>query len=234
MKRKILLVEDDPVLRETTAAFLDSEGFQVKACSDGEQGLKAALADNPDFIILDIMLPGMAGFEVCRRLREKGCATPVIFLSGRKKDEIDKVMGLELGADDYMLKPFGQRELLARVNAVLRRARPEVKAAEEVAFGDLRVNFKTKTAVKGGRDLALTAKEFGLLEILVAHEGEVVGREMILNEVWGYEKFPTTRTVDTFVHNLRQKIEKDPSRPAHLLTVPWMGYKFVISPGKKP
>jgi len=226
MKKRLYLVEDDPALRETTSAALEMEGFQVKSAADGEAALEAALREKPDLLILDIMLPGLSGFEVCRRLREKGCASPVIFLSGQKVDEIDKVVGLELGADDYLLKPFGMRELIARVKAVLRRARPEKPAGEELVIDDIRVNFKTKTAFKGKKELALTAKEFGLLELLAAHEGEVVGRETILNEVWGYEKFPTTRTVDTFVHHLRRKIEPDPARPVHLLTVPWLGYKF--------
>ncbi|MBM3310185.1 MAG: response regulator transcription factor [Candidatus Aminicenantes bacterium] len=226
MKKRLYLVEDDPALRETTSAALEMEGFQVKSAADGEAALEAALREKPDLLILDIMLPGLSGFEVCRLLREKGCASPVIFLSGQKVDEIDKVVGLELGADDYLLKPFGMRELIARVKAVLRRARPEKPAGEELVIDDIRVNFKTKTAFKGKKELALTAKEFGLLELLAAHEGEVVGRETILNEVWGYEKFPTTRTVDTFVHHLRRKIEPDPARPVHLLTVPWLGYKF--------
>jgi DNA-binding response OmpR family regulator len=227
MKHKLLMVEDDPILRETTSASLAAEGFLVQTAADGEEGLKIALQGSTDLIILDILMPGLSGFEVCRRLREKGCATPVIFLSGEKKDEIDKVVGLELGADDYLLKPFGTRELLARVNAVLRRARPEKPAAVELSFDDIRIDFKKKTAFRGSREFALTAKEFCLLELLAARENEVVSRETILNEVWGYEKFPTTRTVDTFVHNLRQKIEDEPAHPRHLLTIPWSGYKFL-------
>jgi len=152
--------------------------------------------------------------------------TPIIMLSGKKKEELDKVIGLELGADDYLLKPFGPREFLARVRAVLRRSRPEPAEVEEASFGDVTVNFKRQTATKGKKNVRLTAKEFGLLKLLISHEGEVITRNAILNEVWGYDKFPTTRTVDTFIHNLRHKVEKDPSRPRHLLTVPWSGYKF--------
>ena len=226
MKTPILMIEDDPALRETTIAFLETEGFRVQAAPDGEKGLALALSGRPARVLLDVMLPGMNGFEICKVLREKGCQVPVILLTGQKKDEIDKVLGLGLGADDYVTKPFGQRELLARIQAVLRRAHPAEAPVEECAFGDVRINFKAKTAVRKGKELVLTAKEFGLLELLVKHEGEVVGRETILNEVWGYETFPTTRTIDTFVHALRRKIEKDPSRPVHLLTVPWMGYKF--------
>lgn len=226
MKAQILMIEDDPALRETTIAFLETEGFRVQAAPDGEKGLALALSGRPALVLLDVMLPGMNGFEVCKLLREKGCPVPVILLTGQKKDEVDKVLGLGLGADDYLVKPFGQRELLARIQAVLRRTQRTEAPVEECAFGGVRINFKARTAVRKNKELFLTAKEFGLLELLVRHEGEVVGRETILNEVWGYETFPTTRTIDTFVHTLRQKIEKDPSRPIHLLTVPWMGYRF--------
>jgi DNA-binding response OmpR family regulator len=147
-------------------------------------------------------------------------------LSGRKKEEVDKVTGLELGADDYLLKPFGPREFLARVRAVLRRGQPGSAEIEEYSFEDVTIHFKRRTATKGEKALRLTAKEFGLLRLLISHEGEVVSRNEILNAVWGYEKFPTTRTVDTFIHNLRRKVENDPSRPRHLVTVPWSGYKF--------
>jgi DNA-binding response OmpR family regulator len=225
-KTNILLIEDDAVLRETTKAFLEGEGFKVQVASDGETGLAVALRGTSALVLLDVMLPGMKGFEVCRLLRDKGCAVPVIMLTGQKVDEIDKVTGLGLGADDYMVKPFGQRELLARINALLRRTQKDVPVLEDFVFGEVRVNFKTKTSTRKGREIVLTAKEYGLLESLVRHEGEVVTRETILNEVWGYETFPTTRTVDTFVHSLRRKIEKKPAKPAHLLTIPWMGYKF--------
>jgi DNA-binding response OmpR family regulator len=168
----------------------------------------------------------MDGFEVCKNLRLKGDRTPIIFLTGEKKEEIDKVLGLELGGDDYMTKPFGTRELLARIKAVLRRARPEMVELDECSFGNVTISFKKQVAIKGKNELSLTAKELGLLKLLIAHEGEVVTREVILNEVWGYDKYPTTRTVDTFIHNLRKKIEDNPSHPAHLLTIPWSGYKF--------
>jgi DNA-binding response OmpR family regulator len=226
MKINLLLIEDDATLRETIKAFLESEGFKVQAAPTGEVGMEMALRGTAALILLDVMLPGIKGFEVCSRLREKGCAAPIIMLTGQKKDEVDKVLGLGLGADDYMVKPFGQRELLARINAVLRRTQHGVAVPEDYVFGDIRVNFKTKSSSKKGRDLVLTAKEYGLLELLVRHEGEVVNRETILNEVWGYETFPTTRTVDNFVHSLRRKIEKNPAKPVHVLTIPWMGYKF--------
>jgi len=226
MKKKLLFIEDDRVLRETTAAFLESEGFEVKTAEDGRAGFELGCRCKADLIVTDLMLPGLNGLELCGKLREKGVDTPIIMLTGRKKDEIDKVMGLELGADDYMTKPFGQRELLARIRAVLRRGRPAPKDIEEYAFGDVALNFKKKTALKGRKEIYLTAREYDLLKLLIVHESEVINRETILNKVWGYEKFPTTRTVDTFIHNLRKKIEKDPAVPRYLLTIPWAGYKF--------
>lgn len=225
-KKKILIIEDDDALREATAAFLEGEDFQVETARDGKMGLDDALKGSADLVVLDMVLPSISGLEICRRLREKGVASPVIMVSGQKKDEIDEIMGLELGADDYILKPFGPRELLARIHAVLRRASPPQASIETAAFGDVAVDFKKRTAVKGKKELYLTAKEYDLLHFLMVHEGEVVTRDTLLNEVWGYEKFPTTRTIDTFVHNLRQKIETDPANPAHLITVPWSGYKF--------
>jgi DNA-binding response OmpR family regulator len=226
MKKKILLIEDDNTLRETTAAFLEGEGFHVDADNDGKKGLETALKGTADLIVMDLVLPSMSGLEICRALREKGIASPVIMVTGQKRDEIDEIEGLELGADDYILKPFGPRELLARIHAVLRRTSPPLPSLDTGSFGDVAIDFKKRTAVKGKKDLYLTAREYDLLHFLMTHEGEVVARDMLLNEVWGYEKFPTTRTVDTFVHNLRKKIENDPARPVHLITVPWSGYRF--------
>ncbi len=226
MKKTLLLIEDDRALREATAAFLKGENFKVLTAEDGEQGLALALRTKPDLMMIDVVLPKKGGFDICRELRGQGCQAPIIMLTGRKKEEVDRVVGLEIGADDYVLKPFGQRELLARIQAILRRMERPAQPLEEYSFGEVRIDFKKKTATKAGREVELTAKEYGLLHLLISHEGEVVGRDMILNEVWGYEKFPTTRTVDTFIHNLRRKVEKDPSRPAHLLTIPWMGYRF--------
>ena len=226
MKKKLLFIEDDRVLRETTAAFLESEAFEVRTAEDGRVGFDLCRRLKADLIIMDLMLPGLNGLEICGKLRAEGVDTPIILLTGQKKDEIDKVMGLELGADDYMTKPFGPRELLARIHAVLRRGRSVSKDIEDYAFGDVRLNFKKKTALKGRTEIHLTAREYDLLKLLIVHESEVVDRETILNEVWGYEKFPTTRTVDTFIHNPRKKIEKDPAAPRFLLTIPRAGYKF--------
>jgi DNA-binding response OmpR family regulator len=224
--KKILLIEDDEALRQTLTVALEEDGFSVVSTGDGRIGLELGLRGTMDLIALDMVLPSLGGLEICRELREHKVLTPVIMISGRKKEEVDRVMGLELGADDYLLKPFGPREFLARVRAVLRRSHPEPVEIEEFSFGDVTLHFKKQTATRGQRELSLTPKEFGLLKLLISHEGEVISRNAILNEVWGYEKFPTTRTVDTFIHNLRRKIERDPSRPQHLLTVPWSGYKF--------
>jgi DNA-binding response OmpR family regulator len=226
--KKILLIEDDKILRQTLSLAMKEEQFDVTATGDGQEGLKLALEGGFDLIALDMVLPGLGGLEICRQIREMKIGTAIIMISGKKKDEIDKVLGLELGADDYLTKPFGPRELLARIRAVLRRSEP--KADDELvefSFADVTVNFKKQIARKGKRELSLTAKEFALLRLFVTHEGDVISRNMILDEVWGYERFPTTRTVDTFVHNLRQKIEDEPTRPRHLLTIPWSGYKFL-------
>jgi DNA-binding response OmpR family regulator len=224
--KRILIVEDDATLRESLAAVLEAEGYQVSLAGDGAEGLAKGRDGKFDLIALDLVMPSLGGMEVCRKLREAGVQTPIIMLTGRKKQEVDKVFGLELGADDYMIKPFGTAEFVARVHALLRRGRPRPPRIEEFSFADVRLDFRKKTASKADRVVHLTAKEFGLLGLLIAHEGEVVTRETILNEVWEYENFPTTRTIDTFMHNLRRKIEDDPANPAHLITVPWSGYKF--------
>jgi len=224
--KKILIVEDDKALLESFKSFLEAENFKVFTSTDGEEGFQLACQKKIDLIVLDLVLPSLDGFDFCRRLRAKGIITPIIFLSGQKKEEIDKVLGLELGGDDYLIKPLGTKELLARINTVLRRSKPEATKVEEYSFGDVYLNFKRQIASKGKKELYLTPKEFGLLKLLVSCEGEVVSRETILSEVWGYDRFPTTRTIDTFIHHLRQKIENNPAKPVHLITVPWSGYKF--------
>jgi DNA-binding response OmpR family regulator len=224
--KKILIVEDDKALLETLTTSLTSENFKILSATDGEKGFQLACQEKIDLIILDLVLPSLSGMEICKELRAKGIMTPIIMLTGEKKEEIDKVLGLELGADDYLLKPFGTKELLARIRAVLRRSKPEAPEVEEYSFGNVYLNFKKQIATKCKKSISLTAKEFGLLRLLISHEGEVVSRDTLLNEVWGYDKFPTTRTVDTFVHNLRKKIEDNPSEPVHLITMPWAGYKF--------
>lgn len=225
--KKILVVEDDRALRETLRTALESENFEVLETADGAEGYRIGSEEKVDLIVLDYVVPTMSGLEVCKKLRMEGISTPIIFLTGEKKEEIDRIIGLEMGADDYLLKPFGTRELIARINAVLRRVFQERPDVEVLTFGDVTINFKKQVVIKGKTEIAITAKEIGLLKLLSKHEGEVVSRDKILNEVWGYDNFPTTRTVDTFIHNLRQKIEDDPSHPVHIITVPWSGYKFI-------
>ncbi len=226
-RRHILIIEDNAALAETLTAALTAENYAVTHSADGEAALRLAESREFDLLLLDLVLPSLSGFEVCQKLREMGNMTPLIFLTGEKKDEIDKVLGLELGGDDYIIKPFGTRELLARIKAVLRRSQEERPDLDEYSFGDISLNFKRQTAFKAGDELYLTVKEFGLLELLIRNEGGVVTRDAILNEVWGYDKYPVTRTVDTFVHSLRKKIERDPAHPVHLLTVHGVGYKFI-------
>ena len=224
--KKILIIEDDKAFLETLVAALEAENYNVLSSFDGKEGFQLALKEKVDIIVLDLVLPNMTGMEICKNLRKKNIATPIFMLTGEKKEEIDKVLGLELGADDYLLKPFGIKEFLARINAILRRTKPKERSIEECSFGDVTVDFRKQEAQKGGKSIYFTAKELGLLKLLIAHEGEVLSREAILNKVWGYDQYPTTRTVDTFVHNIRKKIEDDPSHPVHILTIPWTGYKF--------
>jgi len=224
--KKALIIEDDKSFLETLVSALEMENYKVLSASDGKKGFHLALEEKVDIIVLDLVLPNMTGMEVCKKLRKKNINTPIIMLTGKKKEELDKVLGLEIGADDYLIKPFGIREFLARLNAILRRTQPKETPVEEVSFGDVRINFRKQEAKKGDKDIYLTVKEYGLLKLLVAHEGEVIDRNTILNKVWGYDQYPTTRTVDTFVHNIRKKIEDEPSHPVHLLTIPWAGYKF--------
>ena len=222
---RILIVDDEPEMVRGLEDNLRFEGYQTLAAGDGKRGLQLALTEAPDLILLDIMMPGMSGWDVCRELRRKGLDVPVIMLTARG-EEVDRVLGLELGADDYVTKPFGLRELLARIRAVLRRPGPRQKF-EECAFGDVRVRLRGRQAFKAGREVRLTRKEFDLLRYLVEHRGEVITRDRLLDEVWGYDQFPTTRTVDTHILRLRQKFEDDPERPQFILTVHGQGYRFV-------
>ncbi|MGH7398440.1 MAG: response regulator transcription factor [Candidatus Rokuibacteriota bacterium] len=222
---RILIVDDEPEMLRGLEDNLQFEGYQTVAAGDGKTGLALALSEAPDLILLDIMMPGMSGWDLCRELRQRGLDVPVIMLTARG-EEVDRVLGLELGADDYVTKPFSLRELMARIRAVLRRPGPRQKF-EEFAFGDVRVHLRARQAFKGGREVRLTRKEFDLLRYLVEHPGEVITRDRLLDEVWGYERFPTTRTVDTHILRLRQKFEDDPERPAHILTAHGQGYRFV-------
>ncbi len=226
--KKILVIEDEPQMRLGLRDNLELEGYEVETAADGDEGLQKAGVFAPDLVILDVMLPKKNGFDVCRDLRARSVATPIVMLTARSA-ETDKVLGLELGADDYVTKPFSITELLARVRAVLRRsgAGAVKPAADLMRIGDIEIDFKLHQARRGKVRIEFTAREFDLLRYFVLHTGQVVTREQILNEVWGYEEFPTTRTIDNFVAKLRQKIEKSPHAPEHILTIHGSGYKFV-------
>jgi two-component system alkaline phosphatase synthesis response regulator PhoP len=220
----ILIIDDEPEMVRGLSDNLRFEGYQTISAANGAVGLRLALSEAPDLILLDVMMPKMSGWDVCRELRTKGLDIPVIMLTARG-EEVDRVLGLELGADDYVTKPFSLRELLARVRAVLRRPGPRRKF-EEFAFGDVRLHLRARQAFKAGREVRLTRKEFDLLRYLVEHPGEVITRDRLLDEVWGYERFPTTRTVDAHILRLRQKFEPDPEHPVYILTVHGQGYRF--------
>jgi len=222
---RILIVDDEPQMVRGLEDNLRFEGYQTLSARDGREALAVAVAESPDLILLDVMMPGMSGWDVCRELRAKGLAMPIIMLTARG-EESDRVQGLELGADDYVTKPFGLRELLARIRAVLRRPGARQKA-DEHAFGDVRVHTRARLAFKAGREVKLTRKEFDLLRYLVEFRGEVVTRDRLLDEVWGYDHFPTTRTVDTHILRLRQKFEDDPEHPRHIVTVHGQGYRLL-------
>lgn len=226
MTKRILVVDDEPQMLLGLRDNLELEGYEVLTAADGEQGLAKALALRPDLVILDLMLPRKSGLEVCRDLRARANTIPVVMLTARSQDT-DKILGLELGADDYLTKPFSIAELLARIRAVLRRTAGPVAQPEVCRIGDVDVDFRTHQARRGSERLVLTSREFELLRYFVVHRGDVVTRDQILNEVWGYEEAPTTRTIDNFVAKLRQKIEPQPHQPEHLLTVHGVGYKFV-------
>ena len=224
--KRILVIEDEPQMLLGLRDNLELEGYEVQTAADGEEGLAKAAAFAPDLVILDVMLPRKNGFDVCRELRARSNSTPVVMLTARSA-ETDKVLGLELGADDYVTKPFSITELLARVRAVLRRTASHKPATDSVRIGEIEVDFKLHQARRGRSRIEFTAREFELLRYFVQHIGQVVTREQILNEVWGYEEFPTTRTIDNFVAKLRQKIERSPHAPEHILTIHGSGYKFV-------
>jgi DNA-binding response OmpR family regulator len=224
---RILIVDDEPAIVRGLEDNLRFEGYETLAATSGEEGLARALGEAPDLVLLDVMMPRLSGWDVCRELRRRGVDVPVIMLTARG-EEGDRVRGLELGADDYVTKPFSLREVLARVRAVLRRPGPRRKF-ETLAFGDVRVHLRGRRVTRGGRALTLTRKEFDLLVYLAEHRGEIVTRERLLDEVWGYERFPTTRTVDTHVLRLRRKLEADPDRPRFIETVHGQGYRFGVS-----
>jgi two-component system, OmpR family, alkaline phosphatase synthesis response regulator PhoP len=227
MSRRILLVEDEPGLVLTLSDRLANEGYQVESVRDGESGFDRAANEAFDLVILDVMLPHKNGFDICRDLRRRSVNTPVLMLTARGQ-VIDKVVGLKLGADDYLTKPFEMMELLARVEALLRRApAPSDSQIEAYQFDSVKVDFRRAEVERGGEKIELSAKEFQLLRYFIEHRGATLSRDELLNEVWGYDAMPATRTVDVHVAWLRQKLEPNPRHPQYIMTVHGMGYKFI-------
>ena len=222
--QRILVIEDEPDLLRGLELNLKAEGYGVLTASRGDNGIEQALLERPELILLDIMLPGMNGLDVCRELRKRGFDAPIIMLTA-KAEEVDRVVGLEIGADDYVTKPFGVRELLARIRARLRK-RPGQDDAK-LRFGQVEVDFARHEVTNRGKRVELTGKELEVLRLLAYHRGEIVSRDRLLEEVWGYESYPTTRTVDNHILRLRQKLEENPSDPRHILSVYGEGYKLV-------
>lgn len=231
MKTKILIIEDDPHILLGLEEILKSDGFEVAACARGDQALDAVAKHKPGLVLLDIMLPGQSGYDVCRQLRAQQFAAPILMLTA-KSQELDKVVGLDLGADDYVTKPFGVRELLARIHALLRRAEGPAAAKDDPQnpfnIGEARIDPKTFQISRANGVEELTARELKLLQLLHAHAGEVMSRDRLLNEVWGYNYYGTTRTLDQVIVQLRKKLGDNGNQPKHLLTVHGVGYKLVV------
>ncbi len=226
-EQRILVVEDEEDLLRGLEINLNKEGFQVLKESRGDRAVDLTIKENPDLILLDVMLPGMNGLDVCRELRKRGIETPIILLTARS-EEIDKVVGLEIGADDYVTKPFSVRELVARIRVRLRRQPPSTEEGPaRYRFGSVEIDFEKHLAARNGKPLELTSREYDILRFLIRHRGEVVTRDRMLDEVWGYKSYPTTRTVDNHILNLRKKVEEDPSEPRYILSMYGEGYKFV-------
>lgn len=223
---KILIVEDEPNMRLGLKDNLEFEGYEVDFASDGESGLQKIIDNIYDLILLDVMMPKMSGFDVCKTVRKKGITTPVILLTA-KDQEIDKVLGLELGADDYVTKPFSLRELLARIKAVLRRGESLRTDDNTVQIGRIELNFQNYTALENESPVQMSHKEFEILHYLWKYRNKTVSRDDLLEKIWGYEGSPTTRTVDNFILKLRQKIEYDSNHPRIIITVHGIGYKLV-------
>ena len=225
---KILVVEDEPQMRKGLKDNLEFEGYEVLMASDGEAGLELVLNQSSDLILLDVMLPNLSGFDICKKARQNGIETPIIMLTA-KGEEIDKVLGLEIGADDYITKPFSLRELLARIKSVLRRTGTNHESPDKgiCLIGNLKVDLSTYDAFLNDESIRMSHKEIEVLKYLWQHRNKTVSRDDLLNEVWGYDEMITTRTIDNFIVKLRQKIEQDPASPRHILTVHGTGYKLI-------
>jgi len=224
---RILIIEDETPMRTALADVLEGEGYRTLAAADGEAGLRKAVAEKPDLILLDVMMPKLDGFAVCAELRRLGHVTPVLMLTAKGQIE-DRVNGLDVGADDYLVKPFSTDELLARVRALLRRTQRQGKSTTKFALGDVEIDLARQTAIRGRKQIHLTAKEFAMLRLLVEAAGEPVSREKFLDVVWGYAAFPTTRTVDTHIGSLRAKLEKNSESPRWIKTVHGVGYRLEL------
>jgi DNA-binding response OmpR family regulator len=223
---RVLIVEDDPAILRTLVDNLKFEKHDVLTATDGETAYKLQHSHHPDLIVLDLMLPRMSGLELCRKLRTEGIQIPILILTARS-EEADRVLGLDLGADDYVTKPFSVAELMARIRALLRRTTSAAAHPDTLKFGQIEVDFKSYSARRQGKPVEMTRKEFDILRFLVSREGSVVSREELLNEVWGMESYPVTRTVDNHIAGLRAKLEADQARPLYIQTVHGVGYKFV-------
>ena len=224
---RIIVIEDDLAILRGLRDNLEYESYEVYTATDGEQGYRLIQKHHPHLIVLDLMMPKMSGYELCRKVRSEGIATPILMLTARS-EEADRVRGFDLGADDYVTKPFSVPELLARIRAILRRVKPSTALPDRLHFDDVSVDFKRFEAAKAGQVLKLSRKEFGVLRLLAARLGHVVTRNELLDEVWGHESYPTTRTVDNHIASLRSKLEDDSSKPRHLITVHGVGYKLVL------
>ncbi|HJY06436.1 MAG TPA: response regulator transcription factor [Bryobacteraceae bacterium] len=223
--QKILVIDDDESLRETIGVMLERENFIPMFAADGKTGLDRALTLKPQLLLVDLRLPGMSGVDLCRQLRAERVQTPIIVLSA-VGEEIDKVLLLEIGADDYVVKPFGSRELLARIRAVLRRTSPDLQKI--IRFADVEIDVERRTTLNRGEEVKLTPAEYNLLLFFLQNPERVLTRDVILNSVWGYESYPNTRTVDAHVVRLRQKLEPEPTTPRHFVTVHGVGYRFLF------
>ncbi len=223
---KVLIIEDDRAILKAVEANLLGEGYEVETATDGLTGLERASDPSQDLILLDLMLPKLPGEEICRRLRQNGITTPILFLTAKNEEE-HRIAGFELGADDYVAKPFSLRELLGRIQAILRRAAGQKHLLAHYHFADVALDFVKMEARKGDQPVVLTTREFAILRLMVSNKGVVISRDRLLNEVWGYDAYPSTRTVDNQIVKLRQKLEDDPENPRFILTIRGTGYKFV-------
>lgn len=225
-QKSILVVEDEEAILMGITENLKLEGYRLFTATNGADGLKLGIEKRPDLIILDIMLPSMSGYEVCRKLRDHKLQMPIIMLSARQ-EEFDKLHGFEMGADDYITKPFSVKELLARINAVLKRGRKIDTPLQNYSFGDFELDMKARVLLKKGKEIKLTKTEFDLLSYFLENEGQALSRDVVMNRVWGVEYYGTQRSLDSFVAMLRHKVEKEASKPKHILTVHGVGYKFM-------